>query len=126
MAVPSQAATLPALHPDEAEFRAAILRHLTYSCGKTSTGAVPYDWYLATVLAVRDRIVDRWLESDQRAERSSGKRVYYLSIEFLIGRMLFDALINLRLLGVARSALESLGVNLDQLRALEPDAALGN
>ena len=52
--------------------------------------------------------------------------MYYLSIEFLIGRLLFDALINLRLLGTARAALASLDVDIDQLRKLEPDAALGN
>jgi starch phosphorylase len=117
---------LPALHPHAAELRDAILRKLTYSCSKTPSNAGPYDWYLATVLAVRDRMVDRWLESEQRTERKRGKRVYYLSIEFLIGRLLFDSLINLRMLGSARSALASLDVDIDQLRQLEPDAALGN
>ena len=117
---------LPATAIDAAELRSAILDKLTYACGKTASNAVSYDWYLATAFAVRDRIVDRWLDSEQRAERQSSKRVYYLSIEFLIGRLLFDALINLRLLDTARAALDSFGVNLDQLRKLEPDAALGN
>ena len=81
----------------------------------TPSNAGPHDWYLATVLAMRDRMVDRWLESEQRTERKHGKRVYYLSIEFLIGRLLFDSLINLRLLGTARAALASLDVDLDQL-----------
>jgi starch phosphorylase len=117
---------LPALHPHAAELRDAIINKLTYSCGKTSSNAGPYDWYVATVLAIRDHMVDRWLESEQRTERKQGKRVYYLSIEFLIGRLLFDALINLRLLGTARTALASLDVDIDQLRRLEPDAALGN
>jgi glycogen phosphorylase len=117
---------MPALHPHAAELRDAILNKLTYSCSKTPANAGPYDWYLATVLAVRDRMVDRWLESKERTEHTQGKRVYYLSIEFLIGRLLFDSLINLRMLGTARSALDSLGVDLDQLRKLEPDAALGN
>jgi len=122
----SQVLTLPTLHPHAAELREAILNKLTYSCSKTPSNAGPYDWYLATVLAIRDRLVDRWLESEQRTERKRGKRVYYLSIEFLIGRLLFDSLINLRLLGTARAALASLDVDLDQLRKLEPDAALGN
>jgi starch phosphorylase len=122
----SQVLTLPTLHPHAAELREAILNKLTYSCSKTPSSAGPYDWYLATVLAVRDRTVDRWLESEQRTERRHGKRVYYLSIEFLIGRLLFDTLINLRLLGTARAALASLDVDLNQLRKLEPDAALGN
>ena len=122
----SQVLTLPTLHPHAAELREAILNKLTYACSKTPSNAGAYDWYLATVLAVRDRMVDRWLESEQRTERKHGKRVYYLSIEFLIGRLLFDSLINLRLLGTARTALASLDVDLDQLRKLEPDAALGN
>jgi starch phosphorylase len=75
---------------------------------------------------VRDRIVDRWLDADHETESKKKKRVYYLSVEFLIGRLLFDALINLRLVDAARTALSGLGVNLDQLRKLEPDAALGN
>src|SRR4051794_3805673 len=126
MPKPSQVLTLPTLHPHAAELREAILNKLTYACSKTPSNAGAYDWYLATVLAVRDRMVDRWLESEQRTERKHGKRVYYLSIEFLIGRLLFDSLINLRLLGTARAALASLDVDLDQLRKLEPDAALGN
>jgi starch phosphorylase len=106
--------------------RDAILRQLTYSCSTTPQAAGAYDWYLATVLTVRNRIVDCWLESPQKAERKGSKRVYYLSIEYLIGRLLFDSLINLRLLEPARDALASLGVDLDHLRKLEPDAALGN
>jgi len=106
--------------------RAAILHQLTYACSTTPQAAGPYDWYLATVLAVRGRIVDCWLQSRQKAERQRSKRVYYLSIEYLIGRLLFDSLINLRLLEPAREALAGLGVDLDNLRKLEPDAALGN
>src|SRR5581483_8551608 len=118
-----RAALLPA---QAAELRDAILDKLTYSCGKAPADAGPYDWYLATVLAVRDRLVDGWLDASQRAERKQAKRIYYLSIEYLIGRLLFDSLINLRILGTARAALDSLGVDLDVLRKLEPDAALGN
>ena len=126
MPKPSHVLTLPTLHPHAAELRDAILDKLTYSCSKTPSNAGPYDWYLATVLAVRDRIVDRWMESERATERKHGKRVYYLSLEFLIGRLLCDALSNLRLLATARAALASLDVDLDELRKLEPDAALGN
>jgi glycogen phosphorylase len=122
----SHVLSLPALHPQAADLRDAILDKLTYSCSKRPADAGLYDWYLATVLAVRDRLVDCWLDSGQRAERKQSKRVYYLSIEYLIGQLLFDSLINLRLLGPARVALDSLGVDLDQLRKLEPDPALGN
>ena len=126
MAKTSHALSQLGLQPQAAELREAILNKLTYFCSTTRANAGPYDWYQATVLAVRDRIVDRWLEAEQRVERKQGKRVYYLSIEYLIGQLLFDSLINLQLLGPARSALDSLGVELDRLRMLEPDAALGN
>src|SRR6187200_3371258 len=126
MAQTSHALSQLGLHPQAAQLRDAILNKLTYFCSTTPTNAGPYDWYQATVLAVRDRIVDRWLEAEQRVERKQAKRVYYLSIEYLIGQLLFDSLINLQLLGPARSALDSLGVDLERLRVLEPDAALGN
>ena len=82
MQQPSNVRPLPSQHPHAAELRDAILNKLTYSCSKTPSNAGPYDWYLATVLAVRDRMVDRWLNSEQRTERKHGKRVYYLSIEY--------------------------------------------
>src|SRR5437762_10290707 len=111
---------------EAAELRDAILGKLTYSCGKNVATAGDYDWYVATVLAVRDRIIDRWMESNRRTDSERPKQVSYLSIEFLIGRLLFDSLINLRIVEPAREALASLGVELDHLRKLEPDAALGN
>ena len=126
MQQPSNVRPLPSQHPDAAELRGAILDRLTYSCGKAPSAASLQDWYLATALTVRDRIVDRWLDSQKRIAHQPAKRVYYLSIEFLIGRLLFDSLINLRLLDAAREALAGLDVDLDLLRSLEPDAALGN
>ena len=126
MPKPSLKSSQPDVSLDSADLRDSILNKLTYFCGKNRTNAGPYDWYVATVLAVRDRIVDRWLAADHETESKKKKRVYYLSVEFLIGRLLFDSLINLRLMDTARHALEELGVNLDQVRKLEPDAALGN
>src|SRR3569623_1152856 len=74
----------------EAELRHAILSKLTYELGKTPDNASDTDWYQATALAVRDRIVDIWMKSRAEAENKKKKRVYYLSIEFLIGRLLLD------------------------------------
>jgi starch phosphorylase len=79
-----------------------------------------------TALVARDHIVDRWVDATRRTYRDGRKRVYYFSLEFLIGRLLFDALGNLGLTDVARAALRGLEVDLDRLRTLEPDAALGN
>ena len=82
-----------------------ILEKLTYACGKTTATAVDHDWYVATALAVRDRIVDRWTESNSRVEAEQKKHVYYLSVEYLIGRLLLDALTNLQLEDETRDAL---------------------
>ena len=85
-----------------------------------------HDWYKAAALALRDRIVHRWLTADKKSYDAGAKRVYYLSLEFLIGRLFSDALNNMGLLKVFETALGDLGVSLADLRKCEPDAALGN
>ncbi|QLF68138.1 glycogen/starch/alpha-glucan phosphorylase [Peteryoungia desertarenae] len=105
---------------------AEIMDKLTYSIGKDAKVATPHDWLTATILTVRDRIIDRWMESTRGTYQENGKRVYYLSLEFLIGRLMRDALSNLGLMDDVRAALDSLSVDLDIIAALEPDAALGN
>jgi starch phosphorylase len=104
----------------------AIVTKLTYWCGKTVATACDHDWYMATALTIRDLVVDRWMESNRRTELEGKKRVYYLSVEFLIGRLLFDTASNMQLVDTVREALTNLGVDFDHLRKLEPDAALGN
>jgi glycogen phosphorylase len=108
------------------ELKAAVLAKLTYAVGKTPEVATPRDWFLAVTFATRDIIVGRWLESLNAVYADGRKRVYYLSLEFLIGRLLFDALTNLGVAEPMRQALDGLGVKLSDLRRLEPDAALGN
>jgi len=70
---------------DETALREAIIAKLTYVIGKQIDAATPHDWYCATALAVRDRIVDIWSATRRETKRLQKKRVYYLSIEFLIG-----------------------------------------
>ncbi len=111
---------------DATKLRQEILAELTYSVGRSPETASTRDWFVATALAVRDRIVDRWLLEHAPDHARPRKRVYYLSLEFLIGRLLFDALHNLGLTEAAREALAGLGVELDRVREAEPDAALGN
>ncbi len=106
--------------------RAAVLAKLAYAVGKTTPDASERDWFIATALTVRDRIVQGWQRSYERTNAGGTKRVYYMSLEFLIGRLLFDALTNLGLTEPMREALSGLGVDLDALREVEPDAALGN
>jgi starch phosphorylase len=103
-----------------------IIERLTYRIGKDAMVAKPHDWLTATILVVRDRIIDRWMESTRKAYRTGQKRVYYLSLEFLIGRLMRDAVSNLGLMAEIRDALSSLGVDVSVIAGLEPDAALGN
>ncbi len=103
-----------------------ILEKLTYTVGKDPIVARPHDWLTAVIYAVRDRVIDSWMESTRSTWQKSQKRVYYLSLEFLIGRLLRDAATNIGLLDQVRDALATLNVNLDELIELEPDAALGN
>jgi len=107
-------------------FRNAVLDKLMHHVGKDAPHARPRDWLVATSLATRDHVITDWMESTRRTYRDGTKRVYYFSLEFLIGRMLMDALNNLGLTEVARQALAELGQDLDQLRQLEPDPGLGN
>ena len=106
--------------------QAEILEKLIYSVGKDPIVARPHDWLRATILAVRDRIMDRWMESSRETWRTSNKRVYYLSLEFLIGRLMRDAMSNVGLMEPVQQALKNLNVDLGELLNLEPDAALGN
>ena len=109
-----------------AELKAAVLAKLTYAVGKAPEVASPRDWFLAITFATRDIAVGRWLESLNAVYADGRKRVYYLSLEFLIGRLLFDAMTNLGVATPMAEALDELGVNLSDLRRIEPDAALGN
>ncbi|EXF43229.1 glycogen phosphorylase [Pseudomonas sp. BAY1663] len=107
-------------------FRERVLRKLTYAVGKDPEHASDHDWFEAVALAARDSTIDRWMDCTRQTYREGQKRVYYLSLEFLIGRLLVDSLSNLGLFEVAREALAELDVDIDRIRLLEPDAALGN
>jgi starch phosphorylase len=114
------------LDPEVAELRDAIVAKLLYSVGKDLTTARPRDWFMATALATRDRIVDHWMDATRLNNLKGHKRVYYLSLEFLLGRLLADGLRNLHALDTARHALAELGIDFDEIVIEEPDAALGN
>ncbi|WFP62220.1 glycogen/starch/alpha-glucan phosphorylase [Mesorhizobium sp. WSM4904] len=117
----------PALdNPDPKTLAEEVLMSLKYRLGKDITVATPYDWLTASIKVVRDRIVDHWIQATKEAYDQQEKRVYYLSLEFLIGRLMRDAFSNLGLMENMREALASLGVDLDLIAGLEPDAALGN
>ena len=105
---------------------AAIVATLVQRIGKDEKAARPHDWLAATILTVRNDIIQRWMESTRDAHAKGAKRVYYLSLEFLIGRLLRDALANLGQTGEIAEALKTLGVDLAEIEEIEPDAALGN
>lgn len=115
---------MPPVSPQD--FSAEILRHLKHSLGKDDSHASLYDWRMSLSLALRDRVVDPWFESTRKTYEARGKRVYYLSMEFLIGRLIEDVAVNLGLEAVAEAALTELGQDYAAVVADEPDAALGN
>ena len=108
------------------QMRSKILHHLRYSLGKDDAHATTYDWRMSLSLALRDLVVDPWFASTRKTYEAKAKRVYYLSMEFLIGRLIEDVMINLRVDDVAHEAIEELGQDYETVVYDEPDAALGN
>jgi len=111
---------------DIAALEASIQRHARYSLGKAWRDLSARDRFAAVALAVRDRMLDLSLETEERYRQKDSKRLYYLSIEFLIGQSLGNNLHNLGLRESCRQALRNLGADLDEIEESEPDAALGN
>ncbi len=122
MATSLTATTETASHP----LADAILDTLVHRIGKDQKAARPHDWLAATIFTVRNDIIERWMDCTRDAHAKGAKRVYYLSLEFLIGRLLRDALSNLSKTHDIAGALASLGVDLATIEEIEPDAALGN
>ncbi len=111
---------------DSATMRHSLANRLTYTVGKDPITATERDWFHAIAYMVRDRLAERWMETMRGYYRDDAKRVYYFSLEFLIGRMLVNGMSNLGCLGECRKLLEDLGLDLEELSEIEPDAALGN
>ena len=100
--------------------------HLRYSLAKGDTRATERDEYTAFAYSVRDRIIERWINTQEEYSRQNTKRVYYLSLEFLIGRLLGNNVINLKADQLCRDALKEYGIDWNNLRDYESDAGLGN
>src|SRR5438552_1532444 len=113
--------------PNEA---AALLHsftnHLLYSLAKDQYSATPRDRFMSLAMTVRDRLIERWMSTQQRYYKKDAKRVYYLSAEFLMGRALANNLINLGLYDVARDAMRMMNIDINDLLEQEVDAGLGN
>ena len=104
----------------------SFLEHLEYTLGKDKYSATTFDIYNALSYAVRDRLVERWLDTQQAYYNEDPKRVYYVSMEFLMGRTLENSLVNLGMLDEYREAMETLGYDFAKVVEQEQDAGLGN
>lgn len=100
--------------------------HLRYTLAKDKSTATEIDCYTALALSVRDRLVERWIVTQEQYHRQKVRRVAYLSLEFLMGRLLGNNVINLGLDEICSKALADRGIDWNRLRDLESDAGLGN
>ncbi|MDR0994565.1 MAG: glycogen/starch/alpha-glucan phosphorylase, partial [Verrucomicrobiota bacterium] len=113
--------------PDTVEaIKTGFQHHLKYSLAKDVFSATNHDRYVALALAVRDRLVDGWIKTSVTYHKTKAKRAYYLSMEYLIGRVMGNNVINLQMDDTVRQAMEELGLSWDNLRDVERDAGLGN
>jgi len=108
------------------QLKLSFVNHLEYSLAKDEYSATPRDYYKSLVYTVRDRLIERWIETQQAYYEKSAKRIYYLSLEFLIGRLLGNAMINLGLRERLSRAMKELDKNIEDLEEIEYDAGLGN
>jgi glycogen phosphorylase len=106
--------------------RDSILRHVRYTLARPDGHLAPRELFKPVSLAIRDYQIDRFLETEQRYRNQDVKRLFYLSMEFLMGRWLSDNLCNLGLNEPCRAVLAELGIELDDVLEVEPDAGLGN
>jgi starch phosphorylase len=111
---------------DIRDFMKSVGYHVKYSSGKTWDQALKGDIYKAVALSVRDRLIDGMLDTEERYKKNDAKRLYYLSMEFLMGRALGNNLYNLGIFDLAKKALEDMGIDIEEIRDSEIDAALGN
>lgn len=114
------------LRGDAESLRRYILEHLHYTLGKDKYSATKQDFYQAVAYTVRDQLIGRWIQTQQQYYDADVKRVYYLSLEFLMGQTLQNSLINLGLYDNFKKAVHDLGFTLEQLISVESDAGLGN
>ncbi|NBX00950.1 glycogen/starch/alpha-glucan phosphorylase [bacterium] len=112
--------------PSAQEFREAILRHLKSTFARDTVTASRNDWWLATCMAARDLTLERYISTQTVHVNKNVRRVYYLSLEYLMGRVLSNNLVNLRVRKAAAAALKSLGQDLETVANEEADMGLGN
>ena len=112
--------------PNTDTFEQSLTDHLIYTEGKSAKTATRHDWYEAAAYTVRDQLIEKQLKTDEASAGQDPKRLYYLSLEFLIGRTLSNAALNLGIESPLRAGLKALGQDLEEVEGTEIDAALGN
>jgi starch phosphorylase len=108
------------------DIKSQFLSHLEYSLVKDTTNVQAWDVYYALSLTLRDRLIERWLRTQYEYRKQDVKKVYYLSMEFLIGRLLGNTLINLDAYDGTYDMLRQMGHSLEDIVEEEPDMGLGN
>ncbi len=111
---------------DKESLKHSLVNRLIYSVGQDPSIASVRDWFHAVAYAARDRLIEHCMETQHNYDREDKKRVYYLSMEFLIGRMLANSLLNMGCMDNCREVMHEMGINFDAVRDIEEDAALGN
>jgi starch phosphorylase len=109
-----------------ANIKKTFNRHLHFSMIKDRNVSTPRDYYFALAHTVRDHLVSRWIRTQQHYYENDPKRVYYLSLEFYMGRTLSNTMLNLGMQATVDEALYQLGLNIEELQEIEEDAGLGN
>lgn len=104
----------------------AILRHLETSLARAREVASIRDWWVATALAIRDFTMGNFIKTMKRLNEGDARRIYYMSLEYLVGRLTEDTLVNIGLLDTTKKALANLGLNFDDVIGAEVDMGLGN
>ncbi len=107
-------------------FKRSVLYNIKTLYRKTLEEATPQQIFQAVSYAIKDAVVDCWMDSQKEYEKKDVKIVYYMSMEFLMGRALGNNMINLQAYDEAKKALQELGVDINLIEDQEPDAALGN
>jgi starch phosphorylase len=125
-ATPSGAEGAIAVGADNGKFKQSILRHLTYTLARDTRTAVTRDWWISTALAVREHVLARLIVTQGVHNDQNVRRLYYLSLEYLMGRLMENNLYNTGLVSAAASALRELGVDYEKVREQEVDMGLGN
>lgn len=103
-----------------------IMKHLQFSLAREQISATKRDWWIATCLMARDKILSQYIRTQKTHHMTNCRRMYYMSMEYLPGRMLRNNLINLGIMEDTCKALEELGQNFDEIEEMEPDMGLGN